>query len=341
MLVYLSALGSGSRMKLAVRAVIIFSTLFAPHGGHAQGVVQGEAERALKEIDCEILISSGDVERLGEDLRVVNQRFSQKILTTTEASKVAKEKATGLLSTVTGSMIEKGLSMLVPEASALPQTVGRPSLAAKHFRAAEAISQRIKMWKTNYDLARDIVDTMLSAEDMKFQQANMIQVSREMDFVSEQLATAEASAEKLLSLRNSTEDAFTVKGAKLEGRYFGEACGKSNMDGVWQTEYRRLNMQTREDVIEIRDTSFRYDSGTSNVTATCGVFEGTVSYGNDGTATGVIRKKCDDMNVIIGFEFRKIGDGLESRVCQTFSYNTSYCDIPSNSNPINMVKIED
>jgi len=322
---------------------IVSSLVSPPKTAFAQAAaIQSEGERALGEIDCQILSSSADVERLGGDVRNVARRLDQNIESTSKAVEETKDKAVEMIETVAGSMLEEGLSVALPEKSVIPPNkVGRPTNALKAWRATEAVSKRLALWEKNLEIARGIIDTLLSLQGMKAQEASMIQVGRELDFVSQQLSVAETSVSRLLHLRDTTEDAYTAKGANLQGRYFGESCGPSNMDGVWQTEYRKLNLQQREDIVEIRDNAFRFDSGTPNVTGTCGVFEGNISYTNDGRATGVIRKKCDGLNVIIGFEFRKVGDELESKVCQTFSYNVSFCEISADSLPTNMVKIHD
>ncbi|TCP80784.1 hypothetical protein C8J31_11424 [Rhizobium sp. PP-CC-2G-626] len=332
---------AGKRALAHATAIAVMMQPANPGFAQASSI-QPEAERALREIDCQILVSSADVERLGGDLQNVARRFGSNIEATSKAVEKAKDEAVDLIEEVGGSMAEVSLSMVLPENSVLPsKKVGRPSNAVKAWKASEVVRERLSLWVKNLLIAKGLANTLAASQEMKAQEARMIQVGRELDFVSQQLSVTETSVQKLLKYRDTTEDAFTAKGAKLQGRYFGEACGPSKMDGVWRTEYLKLNLAKREDIIEIRENSFRFDSGTPNVTDTCGVFEGDLSYANDGSATGVIRKECDGLNVIMGFEFRKVGDELESRVCQTFSYKPEMCEISSDSFPINMVKIHD
>ncbi|TBG89355.1 hypothetical protein E0H47_27485 [Rhizobium leguminosarum bv. viciae] len=318
-------------MRTRILSVVtILSMIISSLPAHAEEpAIQVEAERTLTEIDCEIQAMSSDVERLGNRLRETNGKLKSYVSLTQRENNEAVREANELIEKTAEALIDKGLTLILGEKpSMLPKKRGRPSNAAKQFKVSEVIMARFALWKTNLDIAKGILKTVGRGQKMAGAQRKMLAVSRELDEYSQQLASAETAVKRLLDYRDSVEAAFTAKGAEVTGEFFGDACASSEMDGVWQTDNSENDVGF-VDTVEIRGNRMKLTSGIPNVTEKCGIFQGTVSANNDGSATGAIQQKCQDDNMYFRFEFKLDGASLTNRYCEE-SYKLESCDSISN-----------
>jgi DNA-binding transcriptional regulator YhcF (GntR family) len=314
-------------MKKLTSVLLIALTASNPLPAFAQmSTVQREAERELMEIDCEILTTSSDVERIGNELRAINNRLSANISATSEATAAAVAEAKSLIGDVAEAMVSEGIEIDLSLPS--PKKGSKLDAVVNAVAPAYRALKRLDVWETNVEIAYGIIATEGKRITMISERNKMIATSKEIDQVMPQLDVARSTVRRLSDIRKTKEAAFTAKGADVEGRYFGEACKASTMDGIWRTNFSP-GFANEADIVEIRGTSVKYTSGTSGVTDECGILTSTLSFANNGSAEAVFSAKCKGSHAFmyVRAQFQMFGSDLHRNMCQSFSYKPTTCDL--------------